>query len=171
MAKKNFTQQSKEKIAFGKLICKLRIKEDFSLRKLAEAIGLPASNLSYIENGVNSPTAEIYNKIINVLRPNKEEHEKLDKLYNLMTEAAEMISSNMYEDWMNSLDNYIQNIDLSKYIEIPKTSEELVGKVKELYMESRNKYINDNKSDYESTRNPITESDYQKFLNSFNKIK
>lgn len=81
MAKKNFAQQSKEKIAFGKLICKLRIKEDFSLRKLAEAIGLPASNLSYIENGVNSPTAEIYNKIINVLRPKKEEHEKLDKLY------------------------------------------------------------------------------------------
>lgn len=97
--------------------------------------------------------------------------EKLDKLYNLMTEAAEMISSNMYEDWMNSLDNYLQDVNLSKYIEIPKTSEELVGKVKELYMESRNKYINDNKSDYESTKNPITESDYQKFLNSFNKIK
>lgn len=97
--------------------------------------------------------------------------EKLDKLYNLMTEAAEMISSNMYEDWMNSLDNYIQNIDLSKYIEIPKTSEELVVKVKELYMESRNKYINDNKSDYESTKNPITESDYHNFLNSFNKNK
>lgn len=97
--------------------------------------------------------------------------EKLDKLYNLMTEAAEMISSNMYEDWMNSLDNYLQNIDLSKYIEIPKTSEELVVKVKELYIESRNKYINDNKSDYESAKNPITESDYQNFLNSFNKIK
>ena len=97
--------------------------------------------------------------------------EKLDKLYNLMTEAAEMISSNMYEDWMNSLDNYLQDVNLSKYIEIPKTSEELVGKVKELYMESRNKYINDNKSDYESTKNPITESDYQNFLNSFNKIK
>lgn len=97
--------------------------------------------------------------------------EKLDKLYNLMTEAAEMISSNMYEDWMNSLDNYIQNVNLSKYIEIPKTSEELVVKVKELYMESRNKYINDNKSDYESTKNPITESDYHNFLNSFNKNK
>ena len=97
--------------------------------------------------------------------------EKLDKLYNLMAEAAEMISSNMYEDWMNSLDNYIQDVNLSKYIKIPKTSEELVGKVKELYMESRNKYINDNKSDYESTRNPITKSDYQNFSNSFNKIK
>ena len=43
-------------------------REDFSLRKLAEAIDLPASNLSYIENGVNFPTAEIYSKIINVLR-------------------------------------------------------------------------------------------------------
>lgn len=81
MAKKDFTKQNKEKIAFGKLISKLRERKDFSLRKLAEAIDLPASNLSYIENGVNFPTAEIYSKIINVLRPKKEEREKLDKLY------------------------------------------------------------------------------------------
>ena len=81
MAKKNFTQKSKEKIAFGKLIFKLRTKENLSLRKLADAIGLPASNLSYIENGVNSPTAEIYSKIITTLQPKNEERIKLDKLY------------------------------------------------------------------------------------------
>ena len=81
MAKKNFTQHSKVKEDFGKLISKLRKSKDFTLRKFAETIELPASNLSYIENGVNFPTAEIYAKIINNLQPKKEEREKLDKLY------------------------------------------------------------------------------------------
>ncbi|MBO5285368.1 MAG: helix-turn-helix transcriptional regulator [Clostridia bacterium] len=81
MAKKNFAQQSKEKVTFGKLIFNLRVSKSLSLRKLAKAIGLPASNLSYIENGINFPTAEIYDKIINTLQPEKGVREKLDNLY------------------------------------------------------------------------------------------
>ena len=81
MAKKNFTQHSKEKEDFGKLISELRKNKNYTLRKFAKAIKLPASNLSYIENGVNSPTAEIYANIIDRLQPKKEARAKLDKLY------------------------------------------------------------------------------------------
>ena len=81
MAKKNFSEQYKEKAELGKLIAKYRDRQNYSLRKFADAIGLPASNLYYIETGVNAPTAEIYNNITLLLRITKAERAKLDKLY------------------------------------------------------------------------------------------
>lgn len=84
MAKKNYNAQSKEKRILGELISKLRSEKNLSLRKFSEAIGLSPSNMAYIENGVNAPTAEIYQKIINVLAPNKEIQKKLDKLYTIV---------------------------------------------------------------------------------------
>ena len=67
MAKKNFSAQSEEKITFGKLISDLRIKKGLSLRKFANAVGLPPSNMTYMEKGASIPTAEIYTKMLNIL--------------------------------------------------------------------------------------------------------
>lgn len=81
MAKKNFSIQSEEKIALGKLISKLRREKNLSLRKLADAIGLSPSNMTYIEKGTNIPTAEVYEKIIKELNPKKEDKNEMDKLF------------------------------------------------------------------------------------------
>ena len=81
MAKKNFSAQSEEKITFGKLISDLRIKKGLSLRKFANAVGLPPSNMTYMEKGVSIPTAEIYTKMLNVLNPKPEDKVRMDKLF------------------------------------------------------------------------------------------
>ena len=81
MAKKNFDKQIKEKISLGELISKLRQEKKISLRRFAETIGLPPSNLSYIEKGINVPSAEIYQRIVDKLEPSEQEHKKLDALY------------------------------------------------------------------------------------------
>ena len=81
MAKKNFSEQREEKADLGKLIAEYRQRQNYSLRKFAAAIGLPASNLYYIETGVNVPTAEIYSNIIELLRITKAERAELDILY------------------------------------------------------------------------------------------
>ena len=81
MAKKDFSIQSEEKKALGKLISKLRNEKKISLRKFAEAIGLSPSNISYIEKGTNIPTAEVYEKILKVLNPKVEDKNEMDKLF------------------------------------------------------------------------------------------
>lgn len=81
MAKKNFKIQKKEKIDLGLLISELRKKRAMSLRKFAEAIEISPSNVTYIENGVNAPTAGIYRKIVSVLVPPSDILNKMDKLY------------------------------------------------------------------------------------------
>lgn len=81
MVKKNFDKQIKEKISLGELISKLRQEKKVSLRRFAETIGLPPSNLSYIERGINVPSAEIYQRIVDKLEPSEQEHKKLDELY------------------------------------------------------------------------------------------
>lgn len=81
MSKKNFCSQCDAKVALGKLISKLRKKKNLTLRKLAELVGLCPSNLSYIERGINAPTAEIYQNIIVVLEPETEIRRTLDELY------------------------------------------------------------------------------------------
>ena len=81
MAKKDFSIQSEEKNALGKLISKLRNEKKISLRKFAEAIGLSPSNISYIEKGTNIPTAEVYEKILKELNPKVEDKNEMDKLF------------------------------------------------------------------------------------------
>lgn len=84
MAKKNFNSQSKEKDALGKLISKSRVKKGFSLRKFAENIGLSPSNMTYIEKGINAPTAEVYERILKELKPGEKEKNKMDRLFCLV---------------------------------------------------------------------------------------
>lgn len=81
MAKKNFIIQSEAKNALGKLISKLRSEKKLSLRKLALAVGLSPSNMTYIEKGTNAPTAEVYDKILKELKPKNEEKMEMDKLF------------------------------------------------------------------------------------------
>ena len=81
MAKKNFSVQSEEKSALGKLISKLRIKKNLSLRKFAAAVGLSPSNMTYIEKGTNVPTADVYERIIRELNPKVEDKIEMDKLF------------------------------------------------------------------------------------------
>lgn len=81
MAKKNFIIQSEAKNALGKLISKLRSEKKLSLRKLALAVGLSPSNMTYIEKGTNAPTAVVYDKILKELKPKNEEKMEMDKLF------------------------------------------------------------------------------------------
>ncbi len=79
MARKDFASEWKNKQALGRMIIQCRC--GMSQRQLAKAIGIPPSNLTYIENGVNVPSPDVYAKIIKVLNPAIEEHREMDKLY------------------------------------------------------------------------------------------
>ncbi len=81
MPKKNFNKLSDEKEKLGDIIRKLREEKGISLRKLAKAIGLAASNLTGIECGKNAPSPEVYSKIIINLQPSKVVHHEMDVLY------------------------------------------------------------------------------------------
>ena len=82
MAKSNLTsEKSIEELKkdLGKQIRECRAAK--SLRSVADAIGLSPSNLKYIEDGVNAPTAEVYERIIEVLMPLPDVRKELDVLY------------------------------------------------------------------------------------------
>jgi len=79
MAKKNFSSETEKKQSLGKLIAQTR--GNVSQRQLAKMIDLPPSNLTYIENGVNAPSPEVYLKIMQTLNPKSKIRNKMDKLY------------------------------------------------------------------------------------------
>lgn len=70
----------KAKKKLGALIAKCR-GSDISQRKLAAAVGLSPSNMKYIEDGINSPTADVYSRIIDALTPSKKKRTELDQAY------------------------------------------------------------------------------------------
>lgn len=63
----------------GKMIRDCR--DTRSMRNVAGIIGLPPSNLKYIEDGVNAPSAEVYEKLINALNPAPSVRNEMDILY------------------------------------------------------------------------------------------
>lgn len=69
----------KAKKKLGEEIAKCR--GELSQRKLSQAIGLPPSNMKYIEDGVNAPSHDIYAKIIGVLKPLQDQRVTMDRLY------------------------------------------------------------------------------------------
>ena len=79
MPKKNFDSKKEPKQQLGAMLTLCRGKR--SLREIARAIGIPASNLSYIEKGVNAPSPEVYEKIISELNPSEKEQHEMDILY------------------------------------------------------------------------------------------
>ena len=76
----------KAKQQLGKKIKNLREsqKETISLRKLAGLVNLPPSNMKYIEDGVNAPTAEVYDAIIRNLKPKDKLYAEMDRLYTII---------------------------------------------------------------------------------------
>ena len=52
-----------------------------SQSQLAQRVGLPRSNMKYIEDGVNAPTAEVYEKLIKELKPDLQTRRRMDRLY------------------------------------------------------------------------------------------
>lgn len=76
--------KAKEKL--GKKIKRLRESKEnsLSLRQLSNAVSLPPSNMKYIEDGVNAPTAEVYNAIIQKLKPSTKLRNEMDNLYTII---------------------------------------------------------------------------------------
>ena len=77
----------KQKYLFGQAIKAIRTDDErgyMSLRKLERAVGIPASNIKYIEDGVNAPSPEAYEAIIKELNPTDEERKELERLYSLI---------------------------------------------------------------------------------------
>lgn len=76
--------KAKEKL--GKKIKRLRESKEnsLSLRQLSNAVSLPPSNMKYIEDGVNAPTAEVYNAIIQKLKPGTKLRNEMDNLYTII---------------------------------------------------------------------------------------
>ena len=80
-----FIQQ--QKLLLGQAIKAIRTDDErgyVSLRKLEVAVGIPASNIKYIEDGVNAPSPEAYEAIVKELNPTDTERKELDRLYSLI---------------------------------------------------------------------------------------
>lgn len=78
-----------QKLLLGQAIKAIRTDDErgyMSLRKLEDATGIPASNIKYIEDGVNAPSPEAYEAIVKELnlKPTDEKREELDRLYSLI---------------------------------------------------------------------------------------
>lgn len=85
-AKSESADVVKAKKKLGNLIAKCRGKT-MSQRQLATAIGLPPSNMKYIEDGINCPTADVYSRLIDVLHPSPKNRVELDQTYMIIRNA------------------------------------------------------------------------------------
>ena len=77
----------KQKFLLGQAIKAIRTDDErgyVSLRKMEDAVGIPASNIKYIEDGVNAPSPEVYEAIVRELNPTDGERKELDRLYSLI---------------------------------------------------------------------------------------
>ena len=76
--------EKEQKILLGQAIKAIRTDDErgyISLRKLENLVKIPASNLKYIEDGVNAPSPEAYDAIITHLKPTDTQRRELDRLY------------------------------------------------------------------------------------------
>lgn len=79
-AKTESSELVKAKKKLGKLIKNCR-ENKMSQRQLAAEVGLPPSNMKYIEDGINCPTAEVYSRVIAVLNPSPRVRKDMDLAY------------------------------------------------------------------------------------------
>lgn len=59
----------------------VRCRGTLSQSQLAKRVGLSRSNMKYIEDGINAPTADVYDKLIKELKPDLHTHRRMDHLY------------------------------------------------------------------------------------------
>lgn len=111
------TEIIKAKKKLGKKIAHLRKskKETISLRDLATWVGLPPSNMKYIEDGINAPTAKVYDAIIQKLEPSDKIHAEMDQLYTIIrgTPPPDVCNIVIKNSGMNDALRIIQNQKLS----------------------------------------------------------
>lgn len=75
------------KIELGKLIKDLHDSPDgktLSLRQVAQRVGVKAPNLMHIENGVNAPSPDAYEAIINFFKPDDDYRKQMDYQYSII---------------------------------------------------------------------------------------
>ena len=121
----------KAKSKLGTEIAKNR--GELSQRKLAQAVGLPPSNMKYIEDGV------IYAKIIEELNPPPRQRKVMDKLYATIRktpppDVCETINSNQ------------ELFDVFRIIKSQQLSKEQIIRAKELFQT----FANENKGENEN---------------------
>lgn len=76
--------EKEQKLLLGQAIKAIRTDDErgyISLRKLESLVKVPASNLKYIEDGINAPSPEAYEAIITHLKPTEDQRRELDRLY------------------------------------------------------------------------------------------
>lgn len=82
------TAQVKEaKIELGRLIRELHNPTDgviISIRKLADGVKIPPSSMKYIEDGVNAPSPEAYQAIVDMLKPDDQYRAQMDEQYSII---------------------------------------------------------------------------------------
>ena len=91
------------KVKLGKKIRELREQtRKIKSAALANEIGLPRSNMKYIEDGVNAPSPEKYEALIRALQPNPEDHKELDRIYSVIRGAPppDVCKIIMENDWL-----------------------------------------------------------------------
>lgn len=124
MVKKNKTIE-KLKSQLGEEIAKCR-GNDRSQRNLANAVGLPPSNMKYIEDGVNAPSGEIYEKLIKELQPPPNCRKKMDSLYTAIRKVPP-------PDVCKVLNTNQELFDVMRIISGQTFTKEQIKKTKELF--------------------------------------
>ena len=102
----------KNKKELGQLIRNCR--GSLSQSQLAARVGLSRSNMKYIEDGVNAPTAAIYYKLVRELDPDPNTHKQMDHLYMEIRNVPPPDVSNVFirnEELVNAF-RKIENVDL-----------------------------------------------------------
>ena len=82
--------EKEQKLLLGQAIKAIRTDDErgyISLRKLESLVKVPASNLKYIEDGINAPSPEAYEAIITHLKPTEDQRRELDQLYSSIRKA------------------------------------------------------------------------------------
>lgn len=123
-AEKRTLKKSKEKL--GKKIRRLRESQGYALRSFALIVDVPYTNLKYIEDGVNAPTARVYKNIIDNLDIDNDTRKKMDSLYTIIRETPppDVCDIIIEHDGMNDVLRGLKNKTLSA---------QQLGMIKELF--------------------------------------
>ena len=131
MSKKNYDKQAESKAILGKLISDSRNEKNFSLRSFSKLISIPASNLVYLEKGINVPSPEVYDRIINVLEPDEKLHQKMDRLYSAIRKLPP-------PDVCNAILNNVGIEDVIRACDVKKLSSFQMAQIKQYILSLNN---------------------------------